>query len=47
MRGLHKDPRQRYVDSVTFARELDTALATLEEPTKPGLLSRFTDMFKR
>ncbi len=47
MRGLHKDPRQRYADSVTFARELDAALATLEEPAKPGLLSRFTDMFKR
>lgn len=47
MRGLHKDPRQRYPDSVTFARELDTALSALDEPTKPGLLSRVKDIFKR
>lgn len=47
MRGLHKDPRQRYPDSVTFARELDTALAALEEPSRPGLLSRVKDIFKR
>ena len=47
MRGLHKDPRQRYVDSVTFARELDAALSALEEPAKPGLLSRFKDIFNR
>jgi serine/threonine protein kinase len=46
MRGLSKDPRQRYLDSVTFARELDTALATAEEPVKPGLLSRVKDIFK-
>jgi serine/threonine protein kinase len=47
MRGLSKDPRQRYLDAVTFARELDSALATIEEPVKPGLLSRVKDIFKR
>jgi serine/threonine-protein kinase len=47
MRGLHKDPRQRYPDSVTFARELDAALSALDEPSKPGLLSRVKDIFKR
>jgi hypothetical protein len=46
MRGLSKDPRQRYVDTVTFARELDSALAAVEEPIKPGLLSRVKDIFK-
>ena len=47
MRGLSKDPRQRYPDSVTFARELETALAAADEPSKPGLLSRVKDIFKR
>ncbi|MEO5816623.1 MAG: serine/threonine-protein kinase [Gemmatimonadaceae bacterium] len=47
MRGLSKDPRQRYADSVTFARELESALAMTDEPTKPGLLSRVKDIFKR
>ncbi len=46
MRGLHKDPRQRYTDTITFARELDAALAIVDEPAKPGLLSRVKDMFK-
>jgi serine/threonine protein kinase len=47
MRGLHKDPRQRYPDAIAFARELEAALATSEEPSKPGLLSRVKDIFKR
>lgn len=47
MRGLSKDPRQRYPDTVTFARELNSALATADEPVKPGLLSRVKDIFKR
>ena len=47
MRGLSKDPRQRYLDTVTFARELDSALAITEDPVKPGLLSRVKDIFKR
>lgn len=47
MRGLSKDPRQRYADSVTFARELEGALAMNDEPAKQGLLSRVKDIFKR
>ena len=47
MRGLSKDPRQRYLDTVTFARELEHALMTAEEPEKPGLLSRVKDIFRR
>ena len=47
MRGLSKDPRQRFADTVLFARELDNALAATEEPAKPGLLSRVRDIFKR
>jgi serine/threonine protein kinase len=46
MRALSKDPRQRYPDALTFARELDAALATTEEADKPGLLSRVKGMFK-
>jgi serine/threonine-protein kinase len=46
MRGLSKDPRQRYPDSVMFARELETALAMNDERAKPGLLSRVKDIFK-
>jgi serine/threonine protein kinase len=47
MRGLSKDPRQRYPDSITFARELESALAMNDEPAKPGLLSRVKDIFRR
>ncbi len=47
MRGLSKDPRQRYPDSVTFARELESALAMADEPSRPGLFSRVKDIFKR
>src|SRR3954466_6328792 len=47
MRGLSKDPRQRYADTVSFARELVDALSTTEEPSKGGLFSRMKDIFKR
>ncbi|MDB4916050.1 MAG: putative serine/threonine protein kinase [Gemmatimonadetes bacterium] len=47
MRGLSKDPRQRYPDTVTFARELDTALNAPEEAASQGLLSRVKGIFKR
>jgi serine/threonine-protein kinase len=47
MRGLSKDPRQRYPDSVMFARELEAALAMNDDRAKPGLLSRVKDIFKR
>ena len=47
MRGLSKDPKQRYTDTVAFARQLQAALATTEEPATPGLLSRVKGIFKR
>jgi serine/threonine-protein kinase len=47
MRGLSKDPKQRYPDTVTFARELDTALTAVEESSSQGLLSRVKGIFKR
>lgn len=47
MRGLSKDPRARYPDTVTFAGELDTALTAVEEASAQGLLSRVKGMFKR
>ncbi len=47
MRGLSKDPKQRYPDATAFARELDAALTTPDEPGKGGLFSRVKDIFKR
>lgn len=47
MKGLSKAPTQRYPDAIVFARELESALAIGEEPSKPGLLSRVKDIFKR
>lgn len=47
MKGLSKTPTQRYSDAVLFSRELESALATIGEPTKPGLFSRVKDIFKR
>lgn len=47
MRGLSKDPRARYPDTVTFAGELNMALAATEEVSSQGLLSRMKGMFKR
>ena len=48
MRGLSKDPAQRYPDVLIFASEFEKALATsAEETAKPGLLSRVRDIFKR
>ena len=48
MRGLSKDPTQRYPDVVIFASEFEKALsASAEEAAKPGLLSRVRDIFKR
>ena len=47
MRGLSKDPRQRFLDTVSFARELNGALSATEEPVKSGLLSRVRDIFRR
>ena len=47
MRGLSKDPRERYTDSVTFALELQNALATNDEPSRRGLFSKVKGIFKR
>ena len=47
MKGLSKTPTQRYPDAVAFARELENALITTVEPSKPGLFSRVKDIFKR
>jgi len=47
MRGLSKDPRQRYSDSVTFAKELDTALKQGEAADAGGILSRMKSIFRR
>ena len=47
MKGLSKSPVQRYPDAVAFASALDGALAIDDEPSRPGLLSRMKDMFKR
>lgn len=47
MKGLSKAPAQRYADTVTFSRKLESALAATEEPLKPGILSRMKDIFRR
>lgn len=47
MKGLNKSPTQRYPDAVAFAGALNGALALDDEPSKPGLLSRMKDIFKR
>lgn len=47
MKGLGKLPTQRYPDTIVFAHELELALALPEEASKPGLLSRVKDIFKR
>jgi serine/threonine-protein kinase len=47
MRGLSKDPRQRYPDSVAFAAELEAALKQGEAAGSPGLLSRVKSIFRR
>lgn len=47
MKGLNKSPTQRYPDAVAFAGALNGALVLNDEPSKPGLLSRMKDIFKR
>jgi hypothetical protein len=48
MRGLSKNPTDRYPDVRTFARELRTAL---EQPAEPqdegGFLGKIKGLFKR
>jgi serine/threonine-protein kinase len=47
MRGLSKDPRQRFPDTVAFGDALREALAHPEPTPAPGLLSRVKSIFKR
>jgi hypothetical protein len=47
MRGLSKAPRQRYPDSVSFAKELDTALKQGETSDSGGLFSKMKSIFRR
>ena len=47
MRGLSKDPRQRFPDTVTFANALREALEHPEPEPTPGLFSRVKSIFKR
>ena len=47
MKGLSKDPRQRYADTCVFAEALRDALANAAVPSAPGLLDRMKSIFKR
>jgi serine/threonine-protein kinase len=47
MRGLSKDPRQRYDDTCAFAEALRDALANTELAAAPGFLDRVKSIFKR
>ncbi len=47
MRGLSKDPRQRYPDTLAFADALRTALEHPDPVEAPGLLTRVKSIFKR
>jgi serine/threonine-protein kinase len=47
MRGLSKDPRQRYPDTVAFANALRDALSHTEASPEPGLLSRVKSLFRK
>jgi serine/threonine protein kinase len=47
MRGLSKDPRQRYPDTVAFANALREALTQTEVAPEPGLLSRVKSLFRK
>jgi serine/threonine-protein kinase len=47
MRGLSKDPRQRYPDTTAFAEALRVALERPDPVQAPGLLTRVKSIFKR
>jgi serine/threonine-protein kinase len=47
MKGLSKDPRQRYGDTCAFAEALRDAMANSAVPAAPGLLDRVKSIFKR
>jgi hypothetical protein len=47
MRGLSKDPRQRYPDTVAFAKALEAAIGDSTVPEETGLMSRVKSLFRR
>ena len=47
MRGLSKDPRQRFPDTIAFAHGLNEALEHPEAAQPSGLLSRVKSIFRR
>jgi eukaryotic-like serine/threonine-protein kinase len=47
MRGLSKDPRQRYPDTTAFADALRSALEHPDPVETPGLLTRVKSIFRR
>ena len=47
MKGLSKDPRQRYGDTCQLAESLRDALASSAVPTTPGILARVKSIFRR
>jgi eukaryotic-like serine/threonine-protein kinase len=47
MKGLGKDPRQRYPDTRAFAEALRDALANSATAAAPGLLDRMKSIFRR
>jgi serine/threonine protein kinase len=47
MKGLSKDPRQRYGDTCALAEALREALANAAAPAAPGLLDRVKSIFRR
>jgi len=47
MRGLNKDPKQRYPDTVSFGLELGRALREGTTDDSPGLFSRVKSLFRR
>jgi ABC-type tungstate transport system permease subunit len=48
MKGLSKDPRHRYPDTIGFANALREALAqTTTAPEDTGLLSRMKGLFRK
>jgi serine/threonine-protein kinase len=45
MKGLAKNPKDRYPDVLSFARELATALAAPEPTETPGLFGKVRKLF--
>jgi serine/threonine-protein kinase len=47
MRGLSKDPSKRYADVLAYASEFCEATSTPPAREQPGLVSKFTSMFRK